>query len=121
MAFRRPAQLVAAMALALGLAGGLPGLAASAHAAQRIPAYGQEIHFIRYDQFSNPRRIVAEHYITCPPPVPMCGLQVIIYRLVNGSWQEVTSGETIAVVYCSGSISTTYKDQSGDQVTAPCS
>jgi hypothetical protein len=111
------------MALALGTASGMFGLAATAHAAQpRVPtAFGQQEHFIRYDPYTSPPQIAAENYLICPPPIHECGLEVIIYRLENGSWVEVATGETIAVVYCSGTFSTTYKDQSGDEVTAPCS
>jgi hypothetical protein len=117
------ARLGAAMVLTVGAAGGILGLSGSAYAAGRAssPAYYQQEHFIRYDQYTSPPEVVAENYLTCPPPIHECGLQTTIYQDESGTWVEVATGNEIAVVYCSGSFMTTYKDQSGDEVTAPCS
>ena len=65
-----------------------------------------------------PPHVAGEHLLNCPPVHG--NLPVTIYKDESGSWVAVASGSGLAFYYCNGSVMNAYKDNSGDQITAPC-
>ena len=127
MTLRRLARVGAAMALAAGSVTGTFGLGASAQASvHAAPAQcSKPLSLIHYYQYSTPPYVVAEHFEECSlaqsvRPYFLVGLPVTIYKLESGTWVSVATGEEIAEYYCNGTTTNEYKDQSGDEVSAPC-
>ncbi|HEY7142680.1 MAG TPA: hypothetical protein VH637_00405 [Streptosporangiaceae bacterium] len=114
MTSRRIARAAAALALAAGSTTAVIAAAGPASAITCTP-----IHTLAYyPPVNGPASVAGQNYMYCDGFRDY--LTMDIYKLESGTWVQVATGPGHAAYLCNGTTSNQFKDQSGDQISAPC-